>query len=204
MPNLSRSLATVLAVLGATMIIPATASADVSADGCPEAPLTHPFARWLDPAWYMEVPGGDFESEPAGWRLKGATVVDGNESFYVNNRAEDEHSLLIRKGGAAVSAPFCVFVEHPTVRFFARQVRGGKSDVLAVDLHFADALGNRHVLPIGVVAGGDRNWAPSLPMLIQTALVANAFNPATVRLGFRATGNSTWQVDDVYEDPYRR
>lgn len=203
MPKLPRALATALAVLGATMIVPAAAAADVSVEGCPEAPLSHPFMPWLDPAWYMEVPGGDFEADAAGWSWHNAAVVEGNETFHVNGD-QDERSLRLNRGGTAVSAPFCVFVEHPTVRFFARQVGGRTQHVLAVDLLFKDARGKRHELPIGVVAGGERVWAPGLPMAIQTALVANALNPATVRLRFRATGGSVWEIDDVYEDPYRR
>ncbi|MDP9384397.1 MAG: hypothetical protein M3P50_04035 [Actinomycetota bacterium] len=196
------ALVTALAVLGVVTIVPAAASADVNVEGCPEAPLSHPFAPWLDPAWYMEVPGGDFEGDSAGWSWQNASVVEGNETFHVNGE-QDKRSLRLGRGGSAVSAPFCVFVEHPTVRFFARQVRGGGDDALVVDLRFADAGGKRHVLPIGIVAGGGA-WAPGLPMAIQTALVANALNPATVRLGFHGTGGSVWEIDDVYEDPYRR
>lgn len=204
MRRLTRTLAAALAVTGGLVLAPATAAADVGVDGCPEAPLSHPFAPWLDPAWYMEVPGGDFETDAtAGWSRHHASVVDGNEAFHVNG-AEDARSLRLEAGGRAVSAPFCVFVEHPTVRFFARQVSGEVHEVLAVDLRFEDALGERHVVPIGVVPGGGTAWAPSVPMAIQTALVANALDPATVRLGFHATGGSVWAIDDVYEDPYRR
>src|SRR5919197_77580 len=48
---------------------------------CDGQTMERPFLRWLDLFQYTLVPGGDFESNAAGWTLTGgAQVVSGNES----------------------------------------------------------------------------------------------------------------------------
>ena len=71
-----------LVALAAASASPAHAG-DESLLGCGYEPV-HPFLQWLDPLPYTLLPGGDFESGAAGWKLSGgARVVDGNEPFYV-------------------------------------------------------------------------------------------------------------------------
>ena len=68
-------------------------------------------------------PGGSFESGTNGWSLTGASVVAGNEPWKVGGSA-DSKSLSAPRG-QAVSPAFCVGIEHPTFRFFARRTSGG-------------------------------------------------------------------------------
>ena len=85
-----------LVALAAASASPARAG-DGSLLGCGHEPV-HPFLQWLDPLPYTLLPGGDFESGAAGWKLSGgARVVDGNEPFYVT-ATSDSHSLLLPPG----------------------------------------------------------------------------------------------------------
>ena len=74
----------ILLALGAMALLAVPVSAaqadviDLSA--CNLAPLSQPFAPWLDPSSYELAPGGDFESD--GWSLSGgAQRVPGSEPF---------------------------------------------------------------------------------------------------------------------------
>jgi hypothetical protein len=51
------------------------------------------------------------------------SVASGNESWKIRSAA-DGKSLALKATGTAVSPAFCVGVEHPTFRFFARRTTG--------------------------------------------------------------------------------
>jgi hypothetical protein len=174
-----------------------------SAPNCAAQPTSRPFLPWLDIATYQKAPDGGFEAGAKGWDLDGgAATVAGNESFHVGGAADDA-SLRIPAGGAATSPVFCVGLEHPTVRLFAKRVGGSLLSSLRVDVQFEDALGKRHSLPVGLVLGGS-NWAPSLPMLMVAnllPLLPGEHTPVTLRLV--PQGGASWLVDDVYVDPYK-
>ena len=60
------------------------------------------------------------QSGGSGWTLeRGAAVVHGNEPFYVGGGG-DACALALPPGGSATTAPVCIGIEHPTLRFFAR------------------------------------------------------------------------------------
>jgi hypothetical protein len=174
-----------------------------SAPNCAAQPTSRPFLPWLDIATYQKAPDGGFEAGAKGWDLDGgAATVAGNESFHVGGAADDA-SLRIPAGSAATSPVFCVGLEHPTVRLFAKRVGGSLLSSLRVDVQFEDALGKRHSLPVGLVLGGS-NWAPSLPMLMVAnllPLLPGEHTPVTLRLV--PQGGASWLVDDVYVDPYK-
>jgi len=185
----------------ACLLVPAASSAA----SCPDA-AEQPFLPWLDPAMYGLAPGGALESA-SGWKLQGgAGLVEGNESFMVHSLG-DRRSLLLPEGSSATTAPFCVGLEHPTIRFFARN-GGSPLSYLTVEVLFRDVLGISRSLPIGVVAGGAR-WQPTLPMplllnLVGPLLAVDPDSTAMVRLRFTPVGgSSSWQIDDVYVDPFR-
>ncbi len=72
-----------------------------AAQNCPSQALTQPFARWLDPLLYTPLRGGSMEDATPGWKLSGATVVAGNEPFYVRSSA-DRRSLSLPRGSSAI------------------------------------------------------------------------------------------------------
>ena len=165
--------------------------------------LEQPFTRWLDYFRYTLVPGGSFEGGATGWKLSKASVVRDNETFYVRSRT-DSRALSLGGSGSAQSAPVCVGLEHPVMRFFARN-RGLPTSVLTVEVLFEDAGGTVRSLLIGTVPGTSA-WQPSLPTPVVANLLALLPNQKTaIAFRFRATGiGGDWRIDDVYVDPHRR
>jgi hypothetical protein len=160
----------------------ALAVAAPAAQACTDAPLSRPFLPWLDLAWYEPAPDGGFEAGADGWTLDGAAVVSGGQPW-----GGDHHSLSLPAGASATSAPVCVTLAHPTIRFFARG-----SGVLTVTV-----LAGGLELPVGAVAGGG-SWSPSSPMPV----VANLLGAREVR--FRLSSGGPLQVDDLWVDPYSK
>ena len=201
--------ATALLAGAALVASAAGASAGVlvaSAPSCEDQPLAKVFAPWLDYADYTPLPGGDFEAAHAGWSMTGgAAVASGNSSHYVG-AAEDAQSLSLPAGSSATSAPICVGILHPTVRFFAKRRSTGllaSLSTLRVDVLFENAAGTVNSLPIGVVVGNG-TWQPTLPMLVVANLLPLLPGDATpVAFRFTAQGGD-WSVDDVWVDPYLR
>jgi hypothetical protein len=147
------------------------------------------------------LPGGSFESAPAGWQLGRAGVVAGNEPWKVRAPG-DSRSLSIPPETTVTSSTMCVGLDKPTLRFFARST-GPRLSTLAVSVQFETSLGLVLTLPIGVVTSGE--WAPTLPMTVLANLLPLLPNQQTpVRFRFTPVGAATWQIDDVYVDPRKR
>jgi hypothetical protein len=172
-----------------------------SARDCPEQELERPFLRWLDPANYVLVPRGTLETT-SGWTLSRASRVAGNERFFVHG-ADERYSLSLPAGSLATTPTQCVGLEHPTLRFFARNT-GSVLSLLKVEVLFEDKLGLIKSLPIGAVAGTSA-WAPTLPMPVIANLLPLLPGELTpVRFRFTPVGlGAAWQIDDVYVDPFR-
>jgi hypothetical protein len=168
-------------------------------------PVSHPFSPWSDNAGYAAVPNGGFESGATGWTLGGgAALTPGNEPFHVAG-ANDTMSLSMPSGASAVSSPACVGTLCPTLRFFARNT-GSSSSTLRVDVLYTDALGLRWSIPVGT-ASATGEWAPSSPYLVLANITAlplltNGYAQVSLRFTAQGTGG-TWQLDDVYVDPYK-
>ena len=175
-----------------------------SAASCDSQELSHPFAPWLDPAAYVMVPGGDFESGAAGWTLTGgASVVNGNESHNVGGSG-DSHSLSLPAGSSATSPAMCVGIEHPTLRGFLRNT-GSSLSSMQIEVLFEDLDGNVHSADIATHGAGS-SWNPSSPMLIGANLIdllSNGDTAVAFRFSPQGWGGS-WRIDDFYVDPYRR
>jgi hypothetical protein len=172
-----------------------------SATSCDDQVFEQPFLRFADPANYVLAPSGTFEQNTDAWTLTGgASVVSGNETFFVHAPAEAS-SLSLPPNSSATSAPMCVGIEHPTLRLLARN-RGGLLSTLQVEVLFEDAAGNTQSLPIGVLLGGSA-WKPTIPMPVVVNLLPLLPGEHT-SVAFRfSTGSGSWQIDDVYVDPYR-
>jgi hypothetical protein len=193
---------TALAALLATLVAGVGASPGHSFDLTPTCPgnVERPFLPWLDVAGYTLASGGDFEGRQS-WTLTGAKVVRGNETFRVHG-ASDERSLAISGGGSATTPTICAGLGEPTLRFFA--VGGDRKSRLDVEVVARTLLGTS-TIPIGSIAASD-TWRPTLPLLILgniTGLTSLDGLTTTVQLRFRAVGRATWQIDDVYVDPWK-
>lgn len=176
-----------------------------SAESCAAQQFSTPFSRWNDRASYTPVPGGAFESGQKAWTLSGgAKVVTGNEPFKVRS-ATDANSLYIPQGGVATSPAMCVGLSEPTIRWFQTQSNSllGLTGAMTVSVLTETSLGVVVETPVGAGLLGT-SWSPSLTGVILTNLLPLLpDNKTAVAFRFRAVTGS-WNVDDVYVDPYQR
>jgi hypothetical protein len=192
------------AVLGALAALPSTASAGLlveSAPSCAPQPTSKPFAPWGDNRNYMLAPGGSFESGAPGWKLNGASIVSGNETFYVGGRSHSK-SLRLDGGETATTPEICVGLEHPVIRVFAKNNRLLLS-TLTVEVIATTSLGLKVAVPVGVVLPRS-SWKPTPAYLVVAnllPLLPGNYTPVAFR--FRAVGLGSWWIDDFYVDPRR-
>src|SRR3954465_4805825 len=85
-----------IAALTVLVLLPAAARAD----DCSGQTLDRTFLPWADPAFY--TPG------PEGWTRAGRAAV------------ENDGAVARPAGASTTTAPICIGLGHPTVRFFAR------------------------------------------------------------------------------------
>jgi hypothetical protein len=92
----------------------------------------------------------------------------------------------------------------PTFRLFSHQTSGLLSTMF-VNLLWSDAIGLPHVTPVGTI-GGVGSWTPTLQLQLSNSLpLWMPGSTLAVRLQFTTVGiGDTWQIDDVYLDPYSR
>ena len=94
----------------------------------------------------------------------------------------------------------CVDRTYPSFRFFARNLTGGKGD-LKVEVVWQES-GVRRTSTAGLDKAAGTGWTPVKSLKLPTgALSTNRLEPVTFR--FTATGGS-YQIDDVYVDPFMR
>jgi hypothetical protein len=202
-----RGLAAAIATTATAMVFAAPASAGiltVSAKDCGDETLTNPFSPFGDRANYKLVQGGSFETGATGWTLsRGAKVVSGNEPWNVGGKAHGK-SLKLPAGSTAISAPSCVGLAEPTLRFFAKKTRAPLLGIstLAVIVHVKTSLGVVVPVPVGVILGNGQ-WKPTPPLLIVANLLPLLPGDRTP-VAFQFTPIlGDWQIDDVYVDPWR-
>jgi hypothetical protein len=167
---------------------------------CPSQTGKQKFSKWGDGASYVLVPGGSFEGTPAqvGWTLSNATLTSGNEPLFLNS-AGDSQSLLINGGGSATSPVICVDRTMPTLRFFVRQTAPG-SDLKVQGL--VQTPRGPFALTVADLADGSEPGWTSVLINIPTSRIPKGLSiPAALR--FAVPGSGSWQLDDVYVDPYR-
>lgn len=197
--TLIRSFARRLASLTCFVLLLTAAPAFAS---CAEQSESTPFAQWGDTNNYFLVPGGSFEGTPAevGWNLWNASLTPGNEPFYVNSDTDDQ-SLEIGADGTAISPSFCLDDTMSSLRFFAQEAESGSD--LQVNLlvwwwyHFV-------TVPIADLADGSMpSWSPTSPIDLPTNLIPNGFSVNAALEFVVPQDEGSWQIDDVYVDPYR-
>jgi hypothetical protein len=200
--------ALLLAAIGSTLTAfsAAPASAGLLTTGpaayC-DTTAVQPFQRWGDDANYVLTPGGAFESGSPSWYLRGgASVVDGNEPFYVHSTA-DRRSLLLPAGSSALTPTMCFTLGDWHLRFFLRN-RGSSTGRLKVEVLVPSLTGVLTVLDGGTVsAGGTWALSPRVGLLVSNVTCLLGTRAIAFRLRPVGTGAS-FQVDDVYLDPWKR
>ncbi|HET8756988.1 MAG TPA: hypothetical protein VFM58_13305 [Solirubrobacteraceae bacterium] len=199
-----RVLLAAITAVAMTGAFAAPASAGIltaSAKDCGDESLSQPFAGFGDDAQYKIVPGASFEGALTDWTLIGkAKVVSGNEPWKVGG-SEHGKSLVLPAGSSVITAPTCVGLAEPTLRFFAKKNRGLLS-TLAVSVYVKTSLGLVVPVPVGVVLGNGQ-WKATSPMLIVANLLPLLPGDRTP-VAFQFTPLlGDWQIDDVYVDPLR-
>jgi len=175
------------------------ASAAPKALFCPSG-SARVFAPWGDYNLYRLAPNGDLEFGSFAWSLSGgASVVSGNEPFYVAGD-DDSHSLALPAGSSATSGASCLGLAGLWVRFFAETDPGATSN-LRVQVVYRGLVGQvLSILDVKTLPpAGD--WGPSPQLLVLGGLTA-PLGTSSVQLRFTpVNGTGTWHIDDVYVDP---
>ena len=182
----------------AILVVPAAAQA-----ACDSTPTTKAFQAFGDSADYSLAPDGAFESGSGQWSLTRAWVASGSESYGVHSRS-DSRSLAIAATGSAASPAFCIDVDHPTFRFFAKRTSGSWGQ-LTVKLRWREAGGNTNETVVGSIAGGT-SWQPSPSLNLARSLPLSSLDDTTdVQIVFDPENyGGSWAIDDVFVDPYAR
>jgi hypothetical protein len=160
---------------------------------CPGA--TQAFKQFGDARYYSFGTNGGMESGTTGWTVSsGASVVRGNESFFVHS-ASDSKSLSLTRGASALTPSMCMGTTSTVVRFF---VKGDAN--IRVDVVERNLLG----LVVGILnattVDGTSAWQPS-PAVLNLDSLQGLLGVSSVQLRFTAMDGSA-SVDDVYVDPW--
>jgi hypothetical protein len=193
-----------LAASIAAMAFASSASAGIltaSAKDCGDESLSQPFAGFGDSHQYKVIQGASFEGALTDWTVAGgAKVVAGNEPWKVGGSSHGK-SLVLPAGSTAITAPTCVGLAEPTLRFFAKK-NSGLLSTLVVSVYVKTSLGLVVPVPVGVVLGNGQ-WKATPQMLIVANLLPLLPGDRTP-VAFQFTPLlGSWQIDDVYVDPMR-
>ena len=198
--KLSRTITAVTA----TALLALAAFAGSAQAACSYSGAEKVFSPWGDQRSYVLAPDGGFEAGASGWQLnRGATVVEGNEGYYLND-AGDSKSLSLPAGSSAVSPPVCMSIDTPSFRLVARN-SGDPSSQLRVEASYK-LLGLVRTKTAGTLRAGS-TWAPtqSVSTVLTLSTIVGALIPSAIEIRFTPLDSSgQWQVDDVYIDPFRR
>ncbi len=195
MATMIKRLAFVFAV-GVSVAVVAAPAGSAGLLTCPGN--LQPFAQFGDNNDYFGFSNNGFENGTTGWNLSGASVVSGNEPWDVSGTGS--HSLSIGPGGTAASPRVCTALLAPDWRMFAKS--SGADGSLRAQIVFYGLLGNvTGILNVtNFDSSGYDSWEPSanVPSLLSLPLAT-----VSAQLRLTNTGSSgTWQVDDVYVDPW--
>lgn len=190
-----RRLLIIGAVIASALVAPAAAQA------CGSQRLAQPLAALGDAGWYLPMENAGFERGTTDWRLRGATVVAGNEPWKVSG-PRDRGALRLAQGGTALSDEVCVTLAHTHARFFARPLTAGA--VLRVDVLW-DNNGDDYeatVLTLQDWQAGAWGLSPVAPIAEWVRSLYEDERDELVAVRFSAVAGQ-WEIDDVLVDPYR-
>lgn len=175
-----------------------------SAQACSYSGAKQVFSPWGDKQNYVLAPDGGFEAGGAGWSLnRGAKVVEGNESYYLNG-AGDSKSLSLPATSSAGSPPVCMSIDTPSFRLVARNA-GDPSSRLRVEAVYG-LLGLVRTKVVSDVTAGS-SWAPtqSVSTVLGLSTIVGTLIPSSIQIRLTPLdAKGAWQVDDLYIDPFCR
>jgi hypothetical protein len=164
------------------------------------------FAPWHDNKLYVLVAGGTLEQGDAGWTLAdGATVAEGNESFFANDAA-DHQALSLPAGSSATSPATCLASGQPTFRLFTQRTSGKRKARLKVEVLYLNAQGKKRSRVAGKLRSGEA-WRPSKRLSVALGRAKGQGRLTTASIAFRFTpvrSAADWRVDDISLDPRAR
>jgi hypothetical protein len=175
-----------------------------AAQACSYSGAESVFSPWGDQRSYVLAPDGGFEGGGSNWQLsRGAAVVGGNESYYLNDAA-DSKSLSLPAGSSATSPSICMSIDTPSFRLVARNT-GDPSSELRVEATYK-LLGLVRTKTAGTVRANS-SWGPtqSVSTVLTLSTIVGTLIPSAIEIRFTPVDSKgQWQVDDVYVDPFRR
>ena len=159
------------------------------------------FEPWGDQAGYALAPQGNFAST-GGWTFnKQASVASGADPF-----SGAAFSLQLGKGGEAATPAMCVTLDHPTIRFFTKDVGGNGKSHLKVDVLYEGLDGKVKHLTIAKLKAG-QEWQPSMVVPFYMNVLAQAASGGITAVAFQFKAEAL-QKDEVlaisglYVDPF--
>jgi hypothetical protein len=159
------------------------------------------FSQFGDSSRYASLFNGGFENSATGWFLSGgARVVSGNEPYYISGDRTDSHSLLLPAGSSAYSGTVCFALGDWHLRFMAKRLSSSGS--LRVQVIVPSLLGVLSILDGGTVSGNG-SWAPSPRLALLLSNVTSLLGTKAVAFRFTPVNGGSYQMDDVYLDPWR-
>jgi hypothetical protein len=162
---------------------------------------TQAFSRFGDSSYYARLFNGGFENGSTGWSLSGgARVVSGNEPYYLTGNRADSHSLSLPAGSSASSGTVCFKIGDWHLRFMMKRL--SSSGGIRVQVVVPSLLGLLSVLDGGTVSGSG-SWAPSPRMALLLSNVTSLVGTNAVAFRFTAVNGGSFQIDDVYLDPWK-
>jgi hypothetical protein len=187
-----------------TAAVAVLAFSAATAQACSYSGAEQTFKPWGDNHFYVLAPDGGFEAGGSGWSLSGgAATVEGNESFYLNDAA-DQRSLSLPAGSTAISPPICMSLDTPTFRVLARNT-GDPSASLRVEATYK-LLGLVRTKTVSTVKAGPE-WAASQQMstVLTLSTIVGTLIPSAIQIKITPVGSGgQWQVDDLFIDPFAR
>ena len=110
------------------------------------------------------------------------------------------------KGGEAATPAICVTLEHPTIRFFTKDVGGNGKSHLKVDVLYEALDGKLKHLTIAKLKAG-QEWQPSLVVPFYMNMLAQATPGGLTAVAFQFKAEAlqkdeTLWISSLYVDPF--
>jgi hypothetical protein len=170
-----------------------------SAD-CGSVDTDQVFQAWDDQADYLLAPQGDLAATDQ-WTLGKGAVLSADHDPY----STSVQSILLPAGSQVATPAICVDLSKPSIRLFVKN-NGDPSSALRVDVLYQDEKGKSRSLTIASLQAGN-TWEPSivLPIYLNALAASSATGLTAVAFQFspEAKGNSSWQLDGLYVDPFK-